>query len=161
VIAADRPWEEPDLVQLRARARVARQWVQSAEDPLILDVIVSEDALQRPIGGPAVMAAQLGCVLDVGGWQTVSVRVIPRSVGAHAGLTCSFVLFSMRDLPTVLYREGGVDEIVDLGAGVAEEYERRFEHLAAAALTREESADLIHAIREEFLQRAERGMAEV
>jgi transcriptional regulator with XRE-family HTH domain len=153
VIAADRPWEERDVVQLRARARIARQWVLTdADDPLVVDAIVSEDALHCPVGGAAVMAEQLAHLLDIGGRPTVSVRVVPRSVGAHAGLTCSFVLFSMRDLPTVLYREGGMDDTVDSGVGVAEEYVRRFEHLADVALTQEASADLIDAIREEFVR---------
>ncbi|MET7334295.1 helix-turn-helix transcriptional regulator [Nonomuraea sp. NPDC005650] len=156
-IAADRPWEEDDVVQLRARARIARQWVLTDEaDPLIVDAIVSEDALHRPVGGAAVMAEQLARLLEVGGRPTVSVRVVPRSVGAHAGLACSFVLFSMRDMPTVLYREGGIDEIVNAGAGVAEDYERRFEHLADVALTPEASADLIDAIREEFVRADQR-----
>ncbi|SEH01438.1 Helix-turn-helix domain-containing protein [Nonomuraea solani] len=152
VIAADRPWEEDGLVQLRARARIARQWVLTDEaDPLVVDAIVSEEALRRPVGGPDVMAAQLTRLLDAGARPTVSVRVVPRSVGAHAGLTCSFVLFSMQDLPTILYREGGIDEIVDAGLGVAEEYERRFEHLAGVALPARPSAELIESIREEFV----------
>jgi transcriptional regulator with XRE-family HTH domain len=160
IITADRPWEEDDVVQLRARARIARQWVITNEaDSLVVDAIVSEDALHRPVGGAAVMAEQLAHLLEVGGWPNVAVRVVPRSVGAHAGLTCSFVLFSMRDMPTVLYREGGIDEIVDIGVGVAEDYERRFEHLADVALTPEASTDLIYSIRKEFVQRADRGMA--
>ncbi|MER6514775.1 helix-turn-helix transcriptional regulator [Nonomuraea sp. NPDC001636] len=153
VISADRPWEGEDLVRLRARARIARRWVLSHEsDPLMVDAIVSEDALHRPVGRSAVMVEQLAHLLEVGGWPTVQLRVVPRSVGAHAGLTCSFVLFQMQDARTVLYREGGVDEIVDLGAGVAQEYERRFEHLTRVALTPEASADLIHSIREEFVR---------
>lgn len=158
VIGADRPWEGADLVQLRARARIARQWVLTTDDPLAVDAIVSEGALSMPIGGPDVMQAQLDQLLEVGRRPTVSVRVLPRSVGEHAGLTCSFVLYGMANQGTGLYREGGADEIVDHGAPVRE-FELRFEHLAAAALTPEGSADLIHSIREEFSQHADRGVA--
>jgi transcriptional regulator with XRE-family HTH domain len=156
VIAADRPWESADLARLRAKARIARQWILTADDPLALDVILSEDALHRPVGGAAVMAKQLARILEVGRWPTVSVRVVPRSVGAHAGMSCSFVLFCMPDLPTGLFLEGGPNEIVDLGSGV-EAYERRFEHLADVALAPEVSADLIDSIREEFV-RADQGV---
>lgn len=157
VIAADRPWETKDQIQLRARARLARQFVLSADDPLNLDVIIGEDALRRPVGGAHVMARQLGKILDFGPWPTISVRVLPRSVGAHAGMTCSFVLFSMHDLPMSLYREGGGNEIVEQGERV-DEFAMRFEHLSATAMTTGQSADLIQSIHEEFV-RADRGVA--
>ncbi|MFG2076911.1 helix-turn-helix domain-containing protein [Nonomuraea maritima] len=150
VIAADRPWEERGLVQLRARARIARQALLSADDPPAVEAIIGEQALRQPFGGPQVMADQLGRLLEEAGRSTTSIRVLAGPV-----VMPSFVLYGMPDMPTVLYQES-VDEIVDQAAA---EFELRFEHLAAAALTPEESADLIHAIREEFLQRADRGMA--
>jgi transcriptional regulator with XRE-family HTH domain len=136
VIAADRPWEDDSLVQLRARARVARQALLSADDPL---------------GGPAVMAGQLGRLLEEAGRSTTSIRVV-----AGPAVMPSFVLYAMPVMHTVLYQES-LDEIVDHGG--ATEFELRFEHLAATALTPWESADLIRSIREEFLQRADRGVA--
>ncbi|MEU4511704.1 helix-turn-helix transcriptional regulator [Nonomuraea wenchangensis] len=150
VIAADRPWEEHDLVQLRARARAARQNLLSADDPIAIEAIISEQALRQPIGGPTVMAEQLGRLLKEAGRSTTSIRVLAGPV-----VMPSFVLYGMPDMPPVLYQES-LDEIVDQSV---QEFELRFEHLAAAALTSGESADLIRAIREEFLKRADRGVA--
>lgn len=149
VIAADSPWVEPDIIALKAKARIARQWVLTSEDPLSLEAIIGEDALRRPIGANEVMADQLTRLLDVMAKPNIKVWVMPRDVGAHPGLTCSFVLLTLPDMPTTVFRESGSGGILDQGPEVPE-FEMRFEHIAAFAKPPTESADLIATIRRDL-----------
>ncbi|WP_051711794.1 helix-turn-helix domain-containing protein [Spirillospora albida] len=71
--------------------RVARQGaIFDRPHPPVLIILLDQDALDRPVGGREVMAAQLQHLLDSGERPDVILRVIPRSVGAHIGLNGPF-----------------------------------------------------------------------
>ncbi len=50
-------------------------------------VVIEEDALDRPVGGPEVMRDQLDQLLAMAGRDNVTVQVMPRSVAVHDGAT--------------------------------------------------------------------------
>ncbi|NKE58191.1 helix-turn-helix domain-containing protein [Lentzea sp. PSKA42] len=52
---------------------------------------VHENALRLPVGGPEVMQAQLLHLLTMMVRPCITVRVVPRAIGAHAGAAGSFV----------------------------------------------------------------------
>lgn len=149
VIAEHFPWEDEGFVELRVRARMARQWLLRADDPVFVKAVIAEEALRRPIGGAEVMSAQLHHLLAVADWGTVEVRVLPRTVGAHAGLTTGFLLLSPPDAPVTLFQEGVSDDLV-VQPEVVREYEMRFAAISAAALPPEESMDLMAQIAGDF-----------
>jgi transcriptional regulator with XRE-family HTH domain len=75
--------------------------------------IFGEEALARPIGGPAVMARQLQHLLDAGARPGVSVRVVPFSRGAHPGIVGPFILVSLRESgEDMLFLEGAAGDLV-------------------------------------------------
>ncbi|GGK90767.1 transcriptional regulator [Planomonospora parontospora subsp. parontospora] len=148
VIAADRPWETTDLLTMLVRARMARKWVLTCDDPLMMHVVIGEEALRRPTGGQEVMARQLDHLLQVVERPNITVRIMPSSVGAHAGMAGPFLLLTFPDMPTALFRESGADGMIDQGPQV-EEFEKRWHHIVAAALPPEASMDLIASIRGE------------
>ncbi|MFI6889144.1 helix-turn-helix domain-containing protein [Streptosporangium canum] len=148
VIEAHYPWEDDLMIKLRVRARLARQWITRCDNPVIIQAVIGEDALRRPVGGPQVMAGQLAALVDAFERPNISIRVLPRSVGAHAGLTSGFLLISFPSMLDALFLESGTGGIIDHGPQVAE-FGMRFEHIAAASLSPAASADLIVAIRRE------------
>ncbi|MHC3467577.1 helix-turn-helix domain-containing protein [Streptomyces sp. 7R007] len=104
VIAAVRPNEPYEVDQL-VRFRKERQALLTREpDPLELWVVVEESALRRPVGGSAVMAAQLEHLIEVTSLPNVTIQVMPTAKGAHAALAGMFSLLEFEThAPTVVY----------------------------------------------------------
>jgi transcriptional regulator with XRE-family HTH domain len=132
-----------------AEVRMIRQRRLYAEqDPLHLEAIVDESVLRRPIGGPAVLHAQLDHLLIAAELDTVSWRVLPTEVGEHPGLDGGFALLSFGELgePDLAYVEhvaGGVH------IEKAEEVTRcslAFDGLRSAALSPAESVALVERL---------------
>ncbi len=94
VLRALRPEDTRESVEKLVQFRLARQaQLTRAENPLGLWVIFEEEVLRRPVGGLAVMQAQLQHLLEVAEEPGITVQVLPTARGAHAGLDGSFSLF--------------------------------------------------------------------
>jgi hypothetical protein len=94
LITADHPEESHEEVERRVRLRMARQaLVGRSIDPPALQVALNESVLRWPVGGPAVMAAQLKRLAAASDLPNVSLRVVPFSAGFHPGiLSGSFII---------------------------------------------------------------------
>jgi transcriptional regulator with XRE-family HTH domain len=87
LIEADNPGVDAEEIDRRVQVRVQRQvLVRRAIAPPELRVVLNEGILHRPVGGPQVMAAQLGRLAEAGDLANVSLRVVPLSAGFHFGL---------------------------------------------------------------------------
>ncbi|MEV6233718.1 helix-turn-helix transcriptional regulator [Saccharopolyspora shandongensis] len=86
--------------------RQMRQGILSRRHPVELRSFVDETALLRPVGGPQVMAEQLRHVLSASEAPNVTVRVLPLDVGAHAGLSGTFVLMEFPRSKPIVFLEG-------------------------------------------------------
>lgn len=93
--------EETVAVRERRQKRV-----ESGE--LELHAIVDEAALSRPIGGPAVMRAQVDRLIDEAARPNVRLQVIPFERGPHPGMDGSFqhLSFERHRIDEVVYVEG-------------------------------------------------------
>jgi transcriptional regulator with XRE-family HTH domain len=105
LIAAGRPTAKPEVVDNVLAARLERQEILSRDTPPTLWLVVDETVLRRPIGGREVHLGQLDALLAAAERPGIAVQVIPLATGAHAGLTCSFHIFSFSDGPDVAYTE--------------------------------------------------------
>jgi transcriptional regulator with XRE-family HTH domain len=96
-----------DEVENRVRLRVKRQDLLARPKPPRIWSIMDEAVLRRPVGGPAVMRAQLGRLIEVAGLPHVTLQVVPFAHGGHAGASGSFTVlrFEEQDLPDVVYIE--------------------------------------------------------
>ena len=76
--------------------------------------ILDEAAVQRPVGGEAVMRHQRARLLELAARPTVTVQVVPFEVGAHVGMRGPFIYleFPGADNPDVLYLEGQTGDYV-------------------------------------------------
>jgi transcriptional regulator with XRE-family HTH domain len=131
------------LVALRQRRQQAVR--RRVPRPMELIALIDEVVLQRPVGGPAVMAAQLDRLLADAGRPNVTMRVLPLGVGilrAHAG---HFVLL---DIPTelgsdVVYIEGHAGETFLDTEPDLQLYSEVFSDALDNSLSPDESAELI------------------
>lgn len=138
-------------VEAAIAARMARQktLLHPSKGPMLL-VLLDENALRRPIGGPKVMAAQLQRLLDLGTRPKVIIRVIPRRAGGYVGLNGPFQIMSLesRDIAYIGAFHGG--RLAEVPSEVRE-LSMDFERIGAVALCQEESRALIAKLLEEYV----------
>jgi hypothetical protein len=101
--------------------------------------------LRRPVGGPAVMAAQRRWLPADADRPAVTVQVLEVEAGAHAGMDGPFTIFGFpapaeRD---VVALDSAADALYLEGAEDVARYRRVFELLLPAARSPEDSAAII------------------
>ena len=87
--------------------RLKRQDLLTGSEPPQVWAVIDEGALRRPVGGTAVMRAQLKRLIEVAGLRHVTVQVVPFSRGGHAAAGGSFTVlrFAEPEVPDVVYIE--------------------------------------------------------
>jgi transcriptional regulator with XRE-family HTH domain len=100
--AVDADRTERQLAVLRRRQQILHR-----EDPPHVWTVIDEGALRRTVGGPAVMRAQLGHLIDVTRLGHVNLQVLPFRVGGHAacGGPVELLRFAGDRLPDVVCLE--------------------------------------------------------
>lgn len=132
--------------------RLQRQDLLLRDDPPHLTVLLSQNALDWPVGSPETMYAQLAHLLEEAQRDNVILRALPRTwaTGAHAGLDGSFKLLSGDNFGDVAYTESpGGGRLVSSPPDVRS-YGIRFERISAKALDEGASFELIQKIMEEM-----------
>ncbi|GAA4206116.1 helix-turn-helix transcriptional regulator [Streptosporangium oxazolinicum] len=146
VIGAGRPEpHDPEDIQRRVMARMARRTLLSRPDAPELLAVVDEGVIRRPIGGHELMRDQLGALLIAARRPNVTIRVLPYSVGVHAGLEGAFTVLSFAEDvdPDVAYVEGTAGDVYVESTEQVERYKVAFGRIYDAALPPEESLGLI------------------
>lgn len=132
--------------------RMQHQELLARQSAPHLTMILSQNALEWPVGSPEIMRAQLARLLDAAEQQNVVVRVVPRSwrAGPHPGLDGSFQLLSGDDFGEVAFTEApGTGRLVSSPPDVRS-YGIRYERISAKALIEGPSLDLIREVMEAF-----------
>jgi transcriptional regulator with XRE-family HTH domain len=133
----------------RTAVRLARQGIFEKERPPTFWVVLSEAALHQEIGGRAVMAEQLAHLLTLEGNPQINVQVLPFSGGAHAGMTGSFDVYRFASDPAIVYTEGYGSAHPTANPEAVRDCSLRYDHLQAAALSIQKSAELIRGVMED------------
>src|SRR6266702_6592296 len=96
-----------DEIERRVNIRLKRQDLLTGAKPPQVWSVIDEGALRRPVGGPAVMRAQLEHLIAVSGLRQVTIQVAPFARGGHAAAGGSFTIlrFGDPDVPDVVYLE--------------------------------------------------------
>lgn len=133
-------------VDERVQARLDRQKVLDRDGPPVVWILLDEMVLHREIGSPAVMADQLDQVTEAARQATVSVQVIPRSVGAHPGLDGLLHLAEMPDGRTIMFAGDQTGGHVTDDAVMVAEAMQRWRYLTSRAMSADESLVRIQEI---------------
>lgn len=107
---------------------------------------VHEQALRLPVGGPEVMKQQLLHILTMTIRPYITVRVVPTSVGAHAGANGSFVQLQYAKFEPVIYVEGERTALFLEDKDSVSHYDDIVKALDRLALDEEQSRELITSI---------------
>ena len=94
-------------IERRVSLRLKRQDLLTSPEPPQVWSVLDEGALRRPVGGRAVMRAQLQRLIELAGLRHVTVQVVPFARGGHAAAGGSFTMlrFADPDVPDVVYIE--------------------------------------------------------
>jgi transcriptional regulator with XRE-family HTH domain len=139
------------LIEERVRERGTRQEVLARPEPPVIDVILDEAVLRRPIGGPRVMRSQLDRVLEMARLPMITVQVLSFSVGAHPALESDFAILSFGERASkVVYVEDLAGQIYMERVQDVERYQQVFDRLRTMASSPQDSTRMIKAIRESY-----------
>jgi hypothetical protein len=136
------PAEEIDR---RVSLRLGRQAVLTSPNPPQVWSVLDEGALRRPVGGFAVMRAQLGRLVEVARLRNVTIQVVPFSRGGHAAAGGSFTVlrFSQPEVPDVVYIEQLASALYLDKREDVDDYMEVMNHLSTEALTPAQSTKFI------------------
>jgi hypothetical protein len=91
----------------RASLRMQRQQMLTRPGAPHLWAVLDEAVLRRPIGGRAVMRAQIASLIEAAERPNITIQIVPFQVGGHAAAGGPFTLlrFPDPDIPDVVYLE--------------------------------------------------------
>ena len=110
--------------------RVQRQRALFGRDPAPqLVTVLGESALTTPVGGAAVLKAQLEHLRTIAQADNIEIRVLPFSIGAHAAMAGAFRILDFEDPedPDIVYLESHVGALYLEEPEEVAEYRRIFE----------------------------------
>jgi transcriptional regulator with XRE-family HTH domain len=139
-------------IDRRVSLRLKRQGVFSNPDPPRVWSVMDEAALRRPVGGRAVMRAQLEHLAEVASLPRVTIQAVPFSRGGHAAAGGSFTIlrFAAAELPDIVYIEQLTSALYLDDREDVEHYMEVVNALSAQALTPAETARFLTEITREI-----------
>ncbi|GII86736.1 transcriptional regulator [Sphaerisporangium siamense] len=104
VIGGEPRITEEDVAK-RLQARMERQTILARDKPPLLQVVLDECVLLRPIGGTDVMRRQLERLLSAAESPSISIQVVPLMLGGTAGISGGFVIAQLPARTDTVYIE--------------------------------------------------------
>jgi transcriptional regulator with XRE-family HTH domain len=135
-------------IDRRVALRMRRQQVLRKAEPTRIWTVMDEAALRRPVGGRAVMHAQLRHLAQATTAPHVTVQVVPFGHGGHAAAGGSFSIlrFDQPDLPDVVYIEQLTSALYLENRQDVDNYHEVMNQLSTDALTPADTAAFIEGI---------------
>lgn len=148
IFANSQPLLEPDEIDERVAARLARQEILRRRLPIIITAVVHEWVLRQPFGGQAVQKEQLARLLDIARLRNVELQVMPNQSTGHAGMSGPFTLLTPPERGQIAYVE--VQHVSRLISDPREvrALATKYGSLRAAAMTPRETMVLIEGMLE-------------
>ena len=153
MIRSARPDLKAEELDQKVRVRSGRQSLLTQDDPIDVWVVLDETVVSRPVGGDAIMRAQLESLLDAAELPNVTIQILPFSAGGHAGMDGSFTILEFPESGDldVVYAENATGGLFLEKVDELQRYRFIFDHIRAAAIRPEESVALIAKLAEEPL----------
>jgi transcriptional regulator with XRE-family HTH domain len=153
LLGAGNPHAPTEATERRVALRMRRQELLTREAPPRVWVVMDETVLRWPVGGAAVMRAQIAHLIEVNRLPHVTLQIMPFANGPHPAMRAgAFHLFRFRapELPDVVYLNGLVGAVyLDKGDDVVV-YREALDRLGAQAAPARKTEALLGAIRKEL-----------
>jgi transcriptional regulator with XRE-family HTH domain len=94
-----------DDINTRVHVRMGRREEFKSRESSRIVALIGEAALRQLVGTRAIMAAQLGFLMEMAGRPDTDIRVVPFDSGWHPGLINASLLIESETQPAVVYVE--------------------------------------------------------
>lgn len=137
-------WNAEQIENQVTARQIRQRRLIDAEFPLRADAVVDEAVLRRHVGGRSTMCAQLAHLAEAARLDSVVLRVLPNSAGAHVGMDGAFTVLSFPDPePDITYVAHATGAIHIEQAAAVRETKVMFDRLRSMASSPEHSIALI------------------
>ncbi|MFC8897301.1 helix-turn-helix domain-containing protein [Streptomyces cinereoruber] len=150
VTLAMHPFATEEFVEEKVSSRIERAKILTDATRPEYWVILHENAVLIPVGGPAVMAAALEHIVGLIRGRQVLVALLPRAAGAHSVMEGSLRLMEFKDQPPTAYTETAFSGTLLDDPAVVKQAQRAYDLLRVAALSPEASLARIESAAEDF-----------
>lgn len=139
-----------EIISQRVQVRMARQAVLTRVPVPGYWAVLDEDVLRRSIGGLDVHRRQLMRLAELSERPNITLQILPFSVGAHRGLSGSFIVLEFPDDAgeSLVYCEGLTGGVFRNKPAELRRYWMAFESLRAISLSPGDSVALIRSVAE-------------
>lgn len=136
----------PEVIEQLVATRMERQEILTRESPPEIVFVLDESGLHRPIGEDEVRKEQIQHLIELAERPNVTMQVVPSRTGAYAGLPGAFTVLSFDDGPNLVYVGGHAEVQVIEQSDKVRAHEVRFNLIRGAAMSADDSLELLHAI---------------
>ncbi|MEU1806983.1 helix-turn-helix transcriptional regulator [Streptomyces sp. NPDC019937] len=153
LLASGNPHVPAGATERRIALRMRRQELLSRESPPRLWVVMDETVLRRPVGGAAVMRAQIDRLIAVNALPHVTLQIMPFSNGPHPAMPAgAFHVFRFRaaELPDIVYLGGLIGAVYLDKADDVVVYREALDRVSAQSAPAQKTEALLSEIREEL-----------
>ncbi|MER5254005.1 helix-turn-helix transcriptional regulator [Streptomyces sp. NPDC002855] len=150
VTLAANPFVTDEYVEEIVSARLERAGILKDATRPEYWVVLHENALYIPVGGPDAMAQQLDHVASLMRERQVLVMVLPYEAGAHATMGGMLTLMEFEDAPPTAYTETSFSGTLVDEPAVVVRAQRAYDLLRGAALSPEASLALVESAAEDY-----------
>jgi transcriptional regulator with XRE-family HTH domain len=141
---------DPEVHEQRVEARLRRQQLLEQDNRPRYRALLDEAVLRRRVGGPAVMADQLGKILKLEREGKVTVQVIPFDMGAHASQDSNFVFLEFQEASPVVFVELLSTNLYQERNSDLDRYREAVDYLRDEALSPRDSVALVAEVQKNY-----------
>ncbi|GAA2141660.1 helix-turn-helix transcriptional regulator [Kitasatospora kazusensis] len=134
----------------RVEFLAARQRLLDQKTPPLVHTVLDESCLVRPVGGSAVMRAQLDHLSELAARPNVTIQVAPFAIGENLPFTLPVILLDLPDGSVVGYAESQARGHLERSRKTVMAWEREYDQLLVEAKPKASSLALIHKARKEL-----------
>ncbi|MFF6975145.1 MULTISPECIES: helix-turn-helix domain-containing protein [Streptomyces] len=146
VLAMRRPPQDPETIEQRVTARLARQDIFDRRPTPLLSFVMDESVLRRKYGGGQVLRGQLEQLLLLGQRRNVELQIMPHDLEESAGADGPFTVVTRTDGKKSVYMETQGISTLETGPARAALVAARYGIIRSQALTPRESLKIIEEL---------------
>jgi transcriptional regulator with XRE-family HTH domain len=141
---------DPGIHEQRVEVRLRRQQRLEQDSRPRYRALLDEAVLRRRVGGPVVMADQLGKILKLEREGKATVQVIPFEAGAHAAQDSNFVFLEFQEASPVVFVELLSTNLYQERISDLDRYREAVDYLRDEALSPKDSVALIAEVQKNY-----------
>ncbi|MFF2845640.1 Scr1 family TA system antitoxin-like transcriptional regulator [Streptomyces sp. NPDC058001] len=137
----------PEQADERVALLMERQAALVRPLPPLVIAVLDESCIRRPIGGAAVMDAQLARLVEFAEQPNTMLQIAPYSIGEHRPFNRAVNLLTLPDRSVFSYVESQTEGHLDRALTSVLPLVRAYHQLQAVSLSQAASVDMIHQLR--------------